>query len=135
MNILQYKKLAKKRKQPEGDHQKKLGLMLNGILKPRLNPNLIFWTYSGAGEKKSMKTAVLQRRKGLMKGDFDYRFEIREDNIMRVVFLETKSSKGSLTEFQEDFQKKHENLDNATCYTSKDIEESINILKKEKILI
>lgn len=135
MNLTQYKNQPKKRKQPEGEHQKTLGLMLNGILKPRLNPSLIFWTYSGAGERKSLKTGILQKRKGLMRGDFDYRFELREGDIMRVVYIETKSSKGSLNESQKAFQKNHENLENAVCYTSKDIEESLNILKKEKILI
>jgi hypothetical protein len=136
MKISEYKATTKKlRKQPEGNHQKTLGLMLNGILKPRLNPNIIFWTYSGAGERKSLKTGALQKRKGLMRGDFDYRFEIKEGDIMRVVYIETKSSKGSLNEFQKAFQKNHQNLSNAKCYTSKNIEESLRILKEEKILL
>lgn len=136
MNIQEYQNLATKkpRRQIEGQHQKALGGLLNGALKPRLNPNLIFWTYSGSGEKKGIKTAVLQKRKGLQRGDFDYRFEIKDADILRIVYLETKTSKGSLTPEQRLFQARHDGLLNARCYTSKSIEESIQILEKENII-
>ena len=141
MNIQEYhslilKKPAKKpRKQIEGKHQRTLGGLLNGRLKPLLNPNLVFWTYSPAGEKKSKKTAVLQKIKGLQRGDFDYRFELRDGDILRIVYLETKTAKGSLTPEQRLFKARHDGLLNAKCYTSKSVEESVEILEKENVLL
>jgi hypothetical protein len=136
MNIQEYHNLTAKkpRKQIEGKHQIGLGGLLNGRLKPRLNPNLVFWTYSGSGEKKGIKTAVLQKRKGLQRGDFDYRFELRDGDILRIIYLETKTVKGSLTPEQRIFKARHDGLLNAKCYTSKSVEESVEILEKENIL-
>jgi hypothetical protein len=139
MNVKEYHdllgKTKKPRKQLEGLHQKKLGDLLNGTLKAKISPCLIFWTYSASGEKKPIKTAVLQKRKGLKRGDFDYRFEIREGSFLRMVYLETKTTSGSLTTEQKQFMKKKEGLTNASCYTSKSIEESIKILEDERILL
>ena len=140
MNVEEYhallrEKKKKPRKQIEGKHQIKLGTALNGKLKPSLSPNLLFWTYSGAGEYKTIGTAWLQKKKGLMRGDFDYRFEIRDGDLLRIVYLETKTTSGGLTKEQKEFFKKKEGLTNVICYTSKSYDESINILEKEKILL
>jgi hypothetical protein len=139
MNINKYKSLTSKQKQPnkqiEGQHQTQLGALLNGRLNPFLNPNLIFWTYSASGERKHLKTAVLQKRKGLQRGDFDYRFEIKDNNLLRLVYLETKTTKGALTLEQKQFKERKEGLINAKCYTSKSLEESLNILSKEGVLL
>lgn len=128
-------KVKKKYNQIEGQHQRTLGGLLNGSFKNRLNPNLVFWTYSGSGEYKTIKTASLQKRKGLQKGDFDYRFEIKDGDLLRIVYLETKSGSGSLTKDQKRFKENHENISNCKCYLSNDIEESLNILKQEKVLL
>ncbi len=132
----EYKKLGtKKRKQPEGRLQMDLGRMLKGIWKYRLNPNITYWTYSGAGERKDKKGALWQFLKGLNPGDSDYRFQIAEDNILRLVFLETKSSKGCLTLDQKAFFEKHKNLKNVTCGTAKDMQEVEEFLVKTKVFV
>ena len=139
MNVQEYRDLVGKVKKPrnqiEGKHQQTLGNLLNGRLRCKLSANLIFWTYSPAGEKKSLKTAVLQKRKGLQKGDLDYRFEIRHGSLLYIVYLETKTTSGNLTTEQKEFIKKKQGLSNAICYTSRNLEESIKILENEKILM
>jgi len=60
MKSIQYKNQTKKRKQPEGDHQKSLGLMLNGILKPRLNHFLDIFR---SRRKKIIKNRNLTKKK------------------------------------------------------------------------
>lgn len=142
VSIAQYKSLVKKRKQPEGEIQSKFGQMLNGNLKHRLSPNLIYWTYSSAGEKKPIRTAVLQKRKGVIPGDSDYRFEILRksecgcgNDYQYTIYLEFKSQKGSLTPGQKTFKEKHSNIKNVICYYPRSVEEGIKILEKEGILL
>lgn len=137
ISLKQYNEIINKpkRKQPEGNLQTNLGEMLNGIWSYRLNPNIIYWTYSGAGERKPLKTGVLQKRKGLKKGDLDYRFEIKEQNTMRVVYLELKSGTGSLTKEQKLFIENHKNLDNVICGTAKTMQEIESFLLHNKVLI
>lgn len=157
ISIEEYKNLSKDkapRKQPEGINQRVFGEMLNGIYKHKLSPNLIYWTYSGAGEKKPLRTAVNQKRKGLQRGDPDYRFEIKEIEevcesiipgsgiiysltryIQRIVYIEFKSQAGSLSKEQKEFFKKHEGLENVKCYIAKSPEEGIKILIQEGIVI
>lgn len=128
----EYRKAVEKKKprrQIEGQFQRNLGLMLNGIWAYRLNPNLVFWTYSGAGEKKSIKTAVWHKKKGLHKGDWDYRFEIAENGILRLVYMEAKTTSGSLTAEQKIFRQKKEGLKNVTFGIVEDI------YKAEKFLL
>lgn len=135
VSIAEYKQLTKKpAKQLEGQHQTTLGSLLNGIYKPRLNPDLIFWSYSAAGERKHLKTAVLQKRKGLQKGKPDYEFLLKDGDFLRTVFLETKTTKGSLTPEQKEFFKKHEGLKNVKCRLSKSVAESIEILMQEGVI-
>ena len=132
VSISQYKKLLKpKRKQPEGVQQVRFGSFLRTA---NFKENVVFFTYSGAGEKKPMTTAVNQKRKGLRRGDLDYRFEIVDNNKLRLVYIEFKSSKGRLTPEQELFFERHKDLDNATCYIAKSAEEGVEILKTEKLL-
>lgn len=139
ISISEYNKIlgkqSKKRRQPEGLLQTSLGEMLKGIWAYRFNPNMIYWTYSGAGERKPLKTGILQKRKGLNKGDFDYRFEFRDGNIMRVVYLEAKSSTGSLTKEQKEFMINHQDLDNVVCGTAKSIEEASEFLLSNKVFV
>lgn len=137
LSVEEYKSLyhKKKRQQPEGKLQINLGKLLNGVWRYRLNPNLIFWTYSGAGERKDKKGALWQFLKGLKKGDLDYRFHLAENGDLRMVFLETKSSKGSLTPDQKIFIEKHKNLRNASCGIVQDILEAQEFLEKERVLI
>ena len=132
VSVSQYKKLLKpKHKQPEGVQQVRFGSFLKSA---KLKDNVIFYTYSGAGEKKPMTTAINQKRKGLRRGDLDYRFEIVDNNKLRLVYIEFKSSKGSLTPEQKIFFERHKDLDNATCYIAKSAEEGVEILKMEKLL-
>lgn len=134
-DLIATKKKRKPYRQIEGQHQTNLGMLLNGVLRGRMSPKLIFWSYSASGEKKPLKTAILQKRKGLQKGKLDYEFFLNEENNMRAVFLETKTTTGSLTPEQKQFFKSFEEIQNVSCYTSKSIEESIQILEKEKILL
>ena len=121
-------------KQLEGAAQRTFGALLNYSYKSRLSPNLIFWTYSGAGEKKSLKTAVLQKRKGLQKGDLDYRFHLVEGDKLKLVLIEFKTTTGNLTPEQKELFKRHEGLENVKCYVARSPEEAINILIKERII-
>jgi len=138
-----FKKIfAKSRRQPEGKHQQIFGQLLNGIYKPSLSQDLAFWTYSAAGEQKPLKTGVLQKRKGMQKGDFDYRFELRErfrgvnsSDVLRIIYIEFKSEAGSLTKEQKIFREKHQGLSNVACYIAKSPEEAIKILQREGVLI
>ena len=135
ISIQEYNKLVKtKKRQPEGQLQSTLGRKLNGIWKTRLNPNLVYWTYSGAGEKKPMMTAVMQKRKGLKKGDFDYRFEINKKGVLHMVYLELKSSKGSLTKDQKIFLERHEGLVNVAIGSAKDMKEIEEFLVTNEVL-
>ena len=136
ISIQEYNKLVKtKKRQPEGQLQSTLGRKLNGIWKTRLNPNLVYWTYSGAGEKKPMMTAVMQKRKGLKKGDFDYRFEINKKGVLHMVYLELKSSKGSLTKDQKIFLERHEGLENVAIGSAKDMKEIEEFLVTNEVFI
>lgn len=131
----QYQQMAKKpRRQPEGTEQRKFGSFLrNAYDADKLSEDLIFFTYSASGELKPMKTAVNQKQKGLRKGDPDYRFEINSGGIMRNIYIEMKSQKGSLTPEQKAFFAKHEGLQNAKCYIAKSAEEAVDILKQEGV--
>jgi hypothetical protein len=129
-------KTPKKRRQIEGKLQMDIGKMLRGVWSYRLNPNLIFWTYSGAGEKKDPRTTgKWQKIKGLAKGDPDYRFEIIRDETLHLVYLETKTTNGSLTKEQKNFFESHKNLANVTCGVAKDMQEVENLLLKTEIFI
>jgi hypothetical protein len=133
VSVAEYKQLAKKpRKQPEGKQQVRFGSFLKGAT---FSNNLIYYTYSGAGEKKPMRTAVNQKQKGLRRGDLDYRFEVRSGDIMRLVYIEFKSDKGSLTPDQKAFIAKHEGLQNAKCYMARKAEEGVEILRQEGIIM
>ena len=132
----------KRNRQLEGMEQSLFGQLLNGIYRPRLSKDLIYWTYSGAGEAKSFSTGVMQKRKGLQKGDWDYRFEIAEiskcgcnNRIQRTVYIEFKTKTGSLTKEQKQLLSARQGIDNIACYIAKDVEEGIKILLKEKVLI
>lgn len=136
ISIQEYNKLVKtKKRQPEGQLQSTLGRKLNGIWKLRLNPNLVYWTYSGAGEKKPIMTAVMQKRKGLKKGDFDYRFEINKKGFLHLVYLELKSTKGSLTKDQKIFLERHEGLKNVAIGSAKDMKEIEEFLVTNEVFI
>lgn len=132
----------KKNRQLEGMEQSLFGQLLNGIYRPRLSKNLIYWTYSGAGEAKSLSTGVMQKRKGLQKGDWDYRFEIAElskcgcnNRIQRTIYIEFKTKTGSLTKEQKTLLDRRGSLDNVASYRAETAEEGIKILLKEKVLI
>ena len=134
----EYKKLTRKtvkRKQPEGALQINLGKMLKGVWRYRLNPNITYWTYSGAGERKDKKGALWQYLKGLNPGDSDYRWQIAEDGILRMVFLETKSGSGSLTADQKLFFERHKGLSNVACGIAKDMQEVEEFLVKTRVFI
>lgn len=133
MKLEDYKKLVKK-KQPEGKLQSEIGAYLNSTFLMQKSNDLVFFTYSGAGEKKTIKTAVLQKRKGLQKGDFDYRFEIKRGDILHMIYIEIKSQSGALTKEQKQFLKMKENLKNVACYVCVSFYDFIEILKKEKII-
>jgi len=139
VSVEQYRKMIKatkkKRNQIEGKMQRDLGDMLRGIWAYRLNPNLIFWTYSGSGEKKDKTGAYWQYRKGLTKGDLDYRFHLAIDGVLAMVFLETKRPKGSLSREQKNFIKNHEGLSNAQCGVAKNMQEIEQFLIKTKVFI
>lgn len=135
----EYRALQKKPRKPmrqiEGAAQRTFGQLLNFSYKPRLSPNLAFWSYSGSGERKSLKTGILQKRKGLMRGAPDYFFNIVENGKLHVIYIEFKTSTGSLTPEQKEFFKRHEGLENAKCYLARSPEEAIEICFKERILI
>lgn len=144
ISIEEYKSLSQKKpiRQLEGMVQKAFGACLNGVYKYRLSPNLLYWTYSGAGERKPIRTAVLQKRKGLQKGDYDYRFEIlKKDNCgcgnyyQWTIYLEFKSQKGSLTVEQKVLFEKRKGIANIKCYFPKSVEEGIKILENEGVLV
>jgi len=143
ISIEEHKNLEnkKKRRQPEGYVQSAFGQCLNGAFRYRLSPNLIYWTYSAAGERKSLKTSALQKRKGLQKGDYDYRFEIMKKGncgcnsyYLHIIYLEFKSKKGSLTVEQKTLFEKRKNIENVKCYFPKTVQEGIELLEKEGIL-
>ena len=125
---------GKPRQQLEGQSQRNFGMLLNGVMRYRLSPNLLFWTYSAAGERKGLKTAVLQKRKGMQKGDFDYRFEMSKDGALRVIYIEFKTAKGSLTAEQKIFMARHSGLKNCACYLARSVEEGVGFLEKEGVL-
>ena len=136
MNIKEYKAIAKPRMQHEGIIQVAFGAFLKlAAASGKLSDNLLFYTYSGAGEKKHKTTAINQYRKGLRKGDPDYRFEVKNGDKMRVVYIEFKSQKGSLTPEQKDFFQKHNDLINAKCYLATTVMQARQILIDEQIYI
>lgn len=131
VSIAEYEALAKpKRKQIEGRQQVRFGSFLRTS---KFSNNLIFFTYSASGEKKPMRTAVNQKRKGLQRGEPDYRFEIKDGNSMRLVYIEFKSTKGSLSSEQKQFFANHEGLGNVKCYIARSADEAVRILEQEKI--
>jgi len=129
------KKEITPRKQIEGKLQRDIGKYLRTTFTLSASPNLSYFTYSGAGERKPMRTAVLQKQKGLQKGDFDYRFEINFDNIQHNIYIEAKSEGGTLTAEQKEFMRRKEGLKNSRCYVVQSYWEFIEILKQEKILL
>lgn len=128
-------KPKKKRNQVEGQFQRNLGQMLNGVWAYRLNPQIVFWTYSGAGEYKPIKTAVWQNKKGLKKGDWDYRFEIADGDILRIVYMEAKSITGSLTKEQKEFRAKKEGLKNVKFGIAETMQEAEKFLLDSGIFV
>lgn len=131
-NIVRVKKPIR---QIEGAAQRTFGQLLNFAYRPRLSRNLSWWSYSGAGERKSLKTGGLQKTKGMQKGKPDYEFYLIENGLLYAVFVEFKTSSGSLTVEQKEFFKRHEGLRNVKCYIARSAEEGIEILFKEKILL
>lgn len=129
------KKETAPRRQIEGKLQRKVGKYLRTNFLLLKLPNVLFFTYSCAGEYKTKKTAGLQKAKGAQKGDWDYRFEVDIDGWQHTIHMEAKSPTGDLTKEQKALRKRKEGLKNVRFYVFESYWEFIEILKKEKIIL
>lgn len=92
---------------------------------------LTYYTYSPAGEKRQAITGALLKKKGVRKGDPDYRLEFKKDNRQYSLYIECKrDEKGRLTEEQQKFFDNHEGLDNVKCHKTWTLEQFIKAVNE-----
>ena len=131
----------------EGCLHKQFGSLINKY--EALNKlNCIFWTYSAAGEKRTITTASLLKAKGLQSGQPDYHFIKRVnliyDHLLRnidfTIYLEfkkpkTTTAKGKQSESQKDFEARFKDSDNSKYYVVYSVDQALKVLEKEGILL
>lgn len=99
--------------------------------------NCLFWSYSSSGEKRTLQTGALLKKKGLKKGIPDFSFKYVNKVVSSFsshLHLEFKVGKNKQTPEQEKYEKDCELLENEFYYTPRSVEEGLNILKKHEIL-
>jgi hypothetical protein len=90
---------------------------------------LIYWTYSPAGELRNKLVAIKLKRKGVKKGDADYRLEFVKNDIQYIGYFEIKFGKNKLTKDQKqifEIRSKIKNTKCYTCYSFEEFEDSLN---------
>jgi len=92
---------------------------------------LVYYTYSPAGEKRHIRTAVTLKTKGVQRGDPDYRLEFVKDDVQYTLYLEIKrSTRSKLTKEQQAFFEAKKNVKNVRCYIAYSVEDFANYLNK-----
>jgi hypothetical protein len=117
-----------KRNNKEDKIHKEFSKQVN-ILENTRNLNCIHWGYSGSGEKRNLITGALLKAKGLKKGEPDYHFFYKKDNILNILFLEFKSDTGKQSEDQKYFEDKFKNFLNCNYFIARSEREGIDILE------
>ena len=84
---------------------------------------LIYWTYSPAGELRNKIVAIKLKKKGVKKGDADYRLEFVKNKIQYIGYFEIKVGKNKLTKEQKEIFELRKDLRNVKCYVCYSIEE------------
>ena len=111
------------RSRSEDDLHLLIGSYLN-INEPNLREKgLIYWTYSPAGELRNKLIAIKLKRKGVKKGDADYRLEFVKNNIQYNGYFEIKFGKNKLTKEQKEIFESRSKAKNAKCYACYSFEE------------
>lgn len=108
---------------------KQIGSYLRAYSRELKDKGLTYYTYSPAGEKRHIRTAVTLKKKGVQRGDPDYRLQFVKNDVMYTLFVEIKRSKRSkLTDEQTTFFNEHENLKNAKCYIAYGLKDFVKIV-------
>ena len=108
---------------------KQIGSYLRAYSRQLKEQGLTYYTYSPAGEKRHIRTAVTLKKKGVQRGDPDYRLQFVKKGVMYTLFIEVKRSKRSkLTKEQTSFFSAHEDLKNAKCYVAYGLKDFIKIV-------
>ena len=90
---------------------------------------LLYYTYSPAGEKRHIRTAVTLKKKGVKRGDPDYRLEFAKDGIQYTLYVEVKRSKRSyMSKEQKAFFEKRSSLKNVKCSVAYGVQDFADIV-------
>lgn len=101
----------------------------------RLSPNLVWWNYSTSGEARSAITGALLKAKGAKRGEADFRFRLKKGKIMHNIYIEFKAGKNKQSEFQVEFEKTCEDVENERYYLVYSVDDALQILEREGIIL
>lgn len=96
--------------------------------------NCLVATYMPFGEKRSLATGVLLKKKGTIRGIPDWLFIKNNGGIIEIIWLEFKAEKGKQSPEQIDFQKMCLPIKNMRYYLPRSVNEGLEILEQEGIL-
>ena len=110
---------------------KQIGSYLRASHRQLKGCGLVYYTYSPAGEKRHIRTAVTLKKKGVQRGDPDYRLEFIKNDVQYVLYVEIKrSTRSKLTKEQQAFFEAKKNVKNVRCYVAYSVEDFANYLKQ-----
>lgn len=91
-------------------------------------------TYMPFGEKRTLATGVLLKKKGTIRGVPDWLFIKDNNGAAEFIWLEFKAEKGKQSPEQLDFQKMCDSFGNMRYYLPRSVNEALKILEKEQLL-
>lgn len=115
----------------------KFGLLMRQYEGYKKMPSVIRWCYFPAGEKRTLRTAQMLKKKGSQAGFPDYIFFVfdKKTQLVNIYFLEFKTETGKQQKTQQDFELAFAGSPNAVYVLVRSVEEAIKFLEKEEILI
>ena len=90
-----------------------------------IRKKLIYYTYSPAGEERNVIVGANLKRKGVMKGDADYRLEFIKKDVQHTLYIEVKAGKNKLTKEQAEIFEARKNIKNTFCIIARSLDDFI----------
>lgn len=91
-------------------------------------------TYMPFGERRTLATGALLKKKGTIRGVPDWLFIKDNNGAAEFIWLEFKAEKGKQSPEQVDFQKVCDKTKNMRYYLPRSVAEGIGILERENLL-